>query len=279
MNTAMIGLLAETSIHPGAGSDTGFVDLPVAREAATDYPIVVGSSVKGALRDLARSRWGFGDDLEAVFGKPDNAGELIVADARLLLLPIRSLTGHYRWVTCPHLVERHLRDRERAGFPATMGTSALEVGAGRYLGDGPEQLFLEERQFTRAGELPEGLVETVQPLLRHEATRQRLAGRIVVLADDDFTWFARFGLPVNARNKLHEVNKRSENLWYEETVPPDTLFAVLLAERHRPADGEGAIARVLRGFAKSRYLQVGGNMTVGQGFLAVQALQPQGAST
>jgi len=37
MNTNIIGLLAETSIHPGSGQDAGFVDLPVAREAATDY--------------------------------------------------------------------------------------------------------------------------------------------------------------------------------------------------------------------------------------------------
>ena len=33
MNTAMLGLLAETPVHPGAGSGMGVVDLPVAREA------------------------------------------------------------------------------------------------------------------------------------------------------------------------------------------------------------------------------------------------------
>ena len=44
MNAAMLGLLAETPIHPGAGRGMGVVDLPVAREAATDYPVLVGSS-------------------------------------------------------------------------------------------------------------------------------------------------------------------------------------------------------------------------------------------
>ena len=29
MNTAMLGLLAETSIHPGSGRSMGVVDLPV----------------------------------------------------------------------------------------------------------------------------------------------------------------------------------------------------------------------------------------------------------
>ena len=47
MKTLLYGLLAETSIHPGAGQSSGFVDLPVAREAATDYPVIVGSSLKG----------------------------------------------------------------------------------------------------------------------------------------------------------------------------------------------------------------------------------------
>ena len=50
MKSAMLGLLAETPIHPGAGRGMGVVDLPVAREAATDYPVLVGSSLKGALK-------------------------------------------------------------------------------------------------------------------------------------------------------------------------------------------------------------------------------------
>src|SRR5208282_3302509 len=56
MNTQIVGLVAETSIHPGAGQSSGIIDLPVAREAATDYPFVPGSSVKGALLGLARQR-------------------------------------------------------------------------------------------------------------------------------------------------------------------------------------------------------------------------------
>ena len=55
MHAAMLGLLAETPIHPGAGRGMGVVDLPVAREAATDYPVLVGSSLKGALLDKMRT--------------------------------------------------------------------------------------------------------------------------------------------------------------------------------------------------------------------------------
>ena len=44
MASLIMGLLAETPIHPGAGRNLGVIDLPVAREAATDYPVLVGSS-------------------------------------------------------------------------------------------------------------------------------------------------------------------------------------------------------------------------------------------
>ncbi|MBK8214443.1 MAG: type III-B CRISPR module RAMP protein Cmr4 [Myxococcales bacterium] len=97
---------------PGSGRATGVVDLPVAREAATDYPVIVGSSLKGALRSRA------GDESAAakqLCGEPERPGELLVADGRLVLLPVRSLTGAFRWVTCPHLIERYRRDRIRAG--------------------------------------------------------------------------------------------------------------------------------------------------------------------
>ena len=45
MNTAILGLLAETPVHPGSGRSMGVVDLPVAREAATDFPLLVGSGL------------------------------------------------------------------------------------------------------------------------------------------------------------------------------------------------------------------------------------------
>ncbi len=57
MKNLMIRMIAETSIHPGSGRSSGFVDLPVARESITQYPVIVGSSLKGALRDRAREIW------------------------------------------------------------------------------------------------------------------------------------------------------------------------------------------------------------------------------
>lgn len=269
-NTVILGLLAETSIHPGSGRATGVVDLPVAREAATDYPVIVGSSLKGALRTLAG---GESEPAKRLFGVQDSAGQLLVADARLVLLPVRSLTGAFRWVTCPHLIERYRRDRLRAGQPTDFDVPALapvEDAPRPALASGREKarLFLEEREFEVEGAPPEELVAALAQLVLHPETRARLAERLVVLHDDDFAWFARYGLPIQARNVLNDKTKQSDNLWYEETLPPETVLSALIGAHSEEASEN------LRGLfpATAPYLQAGGNETIGQGWFAVRIL-------
>ena len=266
MHTAMLGLLAETAIHPGTGRSMGIVDLPVAREASTHYPVLVGSSLKGALKDKATAV--DGTSVHARFGTPDRAGDLLVADARLLLLPVRSLTTAFRWVTCPHLVERYGRDLRRAGL--TPRPAIADVSPGRVLtptggGEG-DRLFLEERQFT-VGELPadSGIVEAVEPLMLHAEARSRLKSQLAVLHDDDFAWFVRYGLALQARNVLDSDTKQSINLWYEETLPPDTVMHALIVGRS--SEALGSLDALFT--EQDPYLQAGGNETVGQGWFAV----------
>ncbi len=262
MKTTMLGLLAETPIHPGTGRGVGVVDLPVAREASTDYPVIVASSLKGALRDKATAM-GMGD-MEARFGEPDHAGDWIVCDGRLLLLPVRSLTASFRWATCPHLIERYRRDLARASMSPRPGIPNVDRGTTLTAGEG--DLFLEERHFRIANGPPQDLAASIAPLLLHEETRNRLASRIAVLNDDDFAWFARYGLAIQARNNLSDDGaKKSRNLWYEETLPPDTIMYALIAAR-----GDEALGALDTLFpAADPYVQVGGNETIGHGWLGV----------
>lgn len=265
MKTAMLGLLAETSIHPGAGRSTGVVDLPVARESATDYPVIAGSSLKGALKDKARALdVANADDL---FGKQDHAGELLVSDGRLLLLPVRSLTTSFRWATCPHLIERYRRDLARAGLsprpevPSVSGGDVLAAGSGN--------LFLEEREFAISSAPDDHLAEAIAPLILHQETRRGLGARIAVLDDDGFAWFARYGLTVQARNILEHETKKSTNLWYEETLPADTVMYALVVGR-----GTETLQALDALFPENDpYLQAGGNETTGQGWFAVSPRQ------
>jgi len=264
VKSVVLGMLAETSIHPGAGRSLGVIDLPVSREAPTGYPVIVGSSLKGSLRDAMEQRLGDKEhpSIREVFGHQEHAGDVLVSDVRLLLLPVRSLAQAFRWVTCPHLIERYGRDLRRAGRADL--PSVPTVAKGSALAHGQPHLFLEERLFEVVGEPDESLVELVKPLIAAEEVSQRLSQRLVVLNDDDFAWFCHFGLPVHARNQLND-NKASQNLWYEETLPPDTvMYALLLSGRTESLD---AIENLID---QNRYLQVGGNATVGQGWFAMR---------
>jgi CRISPR-associated protein Cmr4 len=268
MKTMLLGLLAETPIHSGSGQDAGFVDLPVAREAATSYPVIAGSSFKGALLD--RFRGEISDQKQNdIFGRQDSAGNLIVSDIRLVALPVRSLSSSYKWVTCPHLIERLVREiRRSVGSPSRY---RIAVKQGEYLGAGNEDIFLEERQFHHGGPLLEGLDSLIESLVLHEETRSRVDDQLVVVHDDDFVWFARYGLSVSARNVLDDVKMTSNNLWYEETIPTDSIFYSLLAER-----GKDALSEIVALFKDKPYIQVGGNATVGQGWFAVKSLLMNG---
>lgn len=275
MKHAIIGLLAETFIHPGAEQTGGIVDLPVAREKATNYPFIAGSSLKGALLDAARQSGMEEKERNRIFGEQNQAGNLLVSDARLLLIPVRSLSSSWRWATCPHLLERLSRDLRRSGSNQVVDKTPC-VASGSYLatnGKDSGKLYLEERNFTSANSDANlgKWIETISNLINDTNTPNQLKKRLVVLHDDDFDWFAKNGLAVQARNVLNE-KKTSTNLWYEETLPPDTLMYALLMERNSDA---GSLKPIQSIFQNRPYLQVGGNETVGQGWFNVQWIEKE----
>ena len=126
-------LIVETSLHAGSGSDLGIVDLPIQREKHTGYPKIEASGIKGAIREVFSTQpnlnalkqgWNItsvGDlhheeAIKLAFG-PDTAnqsdlhgGALGFTDARLLLFPVKSVSGVFGWITCPAVLERFKQD-------------------------------------------------------------------------------------------------------------------------------------------------------------------------
>ena len=296
MDIHVIGMLAETFIHPGTGQSEGAIDLRVAREAATDYPVIPGSGCKGAWRDYARAVWPAKTDAASegreqddsakvlqLFGKPEEAGDILFGDARILLLPIRSLAGSYRWVTCPHLIERWERDRQRAGLGPANGFRWPQPGLADgdaldrphvLAAEGSGPLFLEERLFEITDTVPGALTDLLRPAIVHAPTRDRLAGQLAIISDHQFAALARMGLAVTAHNSLDKDTKSSKALWYEEALPPDTIMYTLLSERRSGGD---ALTTLTGQLADKPYLQLGGNETVGQGWFKVARLGSDGA--
>ena len=300
--TALLGLWAQTSIHAGAGSSIDGIDLPIQREGHNGWPCVFGSAVKGALRAKAEDLWGKNNDsVRYVFG-PDSdsekasehAGALMVGDARLLLLPVRSLTGYFKWVTCPSLLKRLQRDAERLNIKLESFSipkfkqEEREIGFQLHISNGKEKedLFLEEYRIstTPQKELSE-LVNVLHNLSGIENTD--LENQLVVVSDEMFTYLCKYATPVVAHIAIDNEKKtvKSGALWYEETLPPETVFYVALAANavrddkatfENQAVKDSNAAAVLTSitetlFAKPKnYLQIGGNETVGMGWCKVQ---------
>jgi CRISPR-associated protein Cmr4 len=244
---ALLGLHAQTALHPGAGTALGAVDLPVQRERHTHWPTIAGSALKGILRDACRNALAGRNDLDTqelvnpdremhsrreradntlalatLFGPPTGdssefAGALSVTDARLLAFPVRSLRGVFAWTTCPAVLERLQRDADLAGlaFPGETLTvsdhqALVAVGCPCLIGD---RLVLEEFEFTRlpqpiAPGMAQWLAESLLPsTAAYAATRARFQSQLVVLSDNDFTHFARHATEVCARVGLNYETK------------------------------------------------------------------------
>ncbi|NRT58054.1 type III-B CRISPR module RAMP protein Cmr4 [Sphaerotilus uruguayifluvii] len=292
MHFALLGLTAETSLHPGTGRRTGVIDLPIMREAHTHWPCIYGSAVKGAMRSQAR-RMGK-DWITDVFG-PDtdraheHAGALAVGDARLLLLPVRSLSSHFKWVTCPDLLRRAASDARRLGLKAIdLGPAHARIKDDQVLmpaasGAAPaQQLFLEEFGFQIQRTDLSALLGWLSSFgSEPKGFEEWLKDQLAIVSDDMFAHLATHATPVTPHIAIEHDRKvvKDGALWYEETLPPETvLYVTLAAHPSRRADSRSGSDLVLRQtlelFPADRpYLQVGGNETVGMGWCRVSTVQ------
>ena len=94
MQARLIFLHALSPLHAGTGQGVGVIDLPIAREKATNIPYLPGSSLKGVLRDACSD-----SNLQSrVFGPSSGAeeyaGSMQVTDLRLLFLPVHVCLGY-----------------------------------------------------------------------------------------------------------------------------------------------------------------------------------------
>jgi CRISPR-associated protein Cmr4 len=272
MAIRMMFVHALTSLHVGTGQGVGAIDLPIARERATDLPLVPGSSIKGCLKD----RRGAGN--EDLFGKEDSAGLLQISDARLLLLPLRCLGATFVWATSPYVLRRLQRDADSAavaghGFPAITDIpdgqarvaspdSLIEIG-------GQRKLVLEELDFTAtvdAKEWSDWIGSRLFPADRD--WQQEFGKRFAIIDDKSFTHLARFGTEVNAHVRISNETGTVEAgaLWYQESLPAETVLVSLFRTEARNGGGGGADAK-LAAIAGEQVLQMGGKATTGQGMV------------
>ncbi len=283
---AVMFVHALTGLHPGGGTALGVIDLPVQRERHTDWPIIAGSSLKGVLRARSNSHVGGESDqhpdLLAAFGPPtnaasDHAGAISITDARILAFPVRSLMGVFAWITCPAVLERLARDWSIIGVNITEDIPKPKKDQAICLKNSPllvteDKIVLEEFEFSVIPkEIDFGFTDQA---FADANTQERFRKHLVILHDDDFTYFVRNATEVVARIGLDYERKtvRKGALFYEEYLPAETLlYSLILCSESRRSEHERSPAQILQWLMSMdiNFLQIGSGETVGKGFCVV----------
>lgn len=287
MDARLILVHALSPLHAGTGLGVGVIDLPIAREKATNIPFLPGSTLKGVFRDSC-------DDpvlCTRIFG-PDmdnaelHAGAANFTDARLLLLPVRSLRGVFAWVTSPLLLRRLKRDGETvqglpampANIPSVDENACLVSDQGSVLPmtlDGQSTVILEDIPLvSRGSEDVSGWGTWLGNRLfpNDPQWQKELLDRLCLISDDTLGFLLEIATEVIARIRLEDEKKTVEQgaLWYEEALPAETVLAGLLAASAIKTSN----ATVKETFStietlSKKPLQFGGNATIGRGLCRV----------
>ncbi|MCY4305875.1 MAG: type III-B CRISPR module RAMP protein Cmr4 [Aestuariivita sp.] len=274
-----------TAIHPGSGRAMDVVDLPVQRERHTQWPTIPASTLKGVLRSSNQStdeEW-----VLAAFGsKSDNnnanAGAISISDARIIAFPVRSLKGVFAWTTCPAILDRLRRDITIANYPPIESFDFSNVSGNQVLcpKDSPllienSRMLLEEFDFERVGH-DQGIGDWIaQHSVLDQPTAKRIQSHMVVVSDDAFGHFVRHATDISARIALDSETRTVKQgaLFYEEHLPPETIFYALISSTDSRRETYSAKAiNIIQKICDetSRTLQIGGNSTLGKGLCAVR---------
>ena len=301
--TLLFGLYTITPLHVGTGQAVGAVDLPVAKEQSTGIPCIPATTLKGVVRDVMEASPAakvnkkeiillLGPDMKDQDGL--KAGGLIFTEAQCLAIPFRSLNCPYVYVTSHLILERFERNLRAFHYPETAADFSLKDLD-------PQRTYVTDLNRTEETLVIEDIIISPSELFFHKtttkfaqtlgnflpaeetSTRKRLENNLVILPDYLFTGLVRRGLPVQARIKLtankttaetilQDGSKEKGNLWYEETVPADSLFAFFIL--NRPGAGtqkDPDPANIFKTQLNKKEMdlslvQMGGNETVGQGW-------------
>jgi len=280
-----------TPLHIGAGQGLGHVDLPIVREAHTNFPYLPGTSLKGALRNLeinqvARARGEKPSQVEerlksdqkeedilrlakifgvagegAEEGKEVGAGKVLFSDAFIVLFPAKSAKGIFSLINCPYAINRFfelLGVEQRVKDVPEGKVKVLSTKDHKNLINN-NKLLLEEFVFeAEESEELKKFVELVGTFVGEENKR-----RIVCVNDTDFKDFVSNYTEVQTHIKidLDTGTVKEGALWTEEYAPAESVFAFSLVFLE---DID---------FSPPTTFHLGGDITTGKGFVKVQRLE------
>ena len=304
----LLFVTVETPLHAGTGSELGIVDLPIQRERHTGWPKVEASGLKGALREAVN----LSDNLKkAIFGPEEDdlhSGSLVLTDLRILLFPVKSAKGTFAWVISSEVYKRFKKDlKALAGIdesikgllkdlPNKLEANAVHSESGLTVEvEGKDMVLLEEFSFEVKKKSGETLGKFVQWLMQNvfkdgDPRHDDLPKKICVVEDDMFNDFVKMFTEVITRTKIDNatgtVDKTTGGLWNEEYLPSDTIMyslimttPLMMKNSDKPAElkdsspaseAQKVLSKTIE--ALPDYLFLGGNETVGKGFVSLKVV-------
>ena len=298
-------------VHMGAGVAIGVIDNPIQRERHTDYPMIAGSGLKGAIRHDFWTQANGDDEKEAIISKifgpepsasSDYAGAISFSDAQLVAFPVRCTKNAFVYATSETVLARLKRLLSIAGGSASWKVPLLQNDAQCFVADNRglngDKLLLEAFVFTgkqdpALAEIAKWLSENAFP--EDEAFgffREKIKSELVLLSGEDFSYFVRNATVVEPHVRISDASGTAVEggLFYTENLPPETLLVSLaMASRERQDEGglsaDDVMDKVLkkcegRGSEKdlcgidARVIQIGGDATSGRGQVFIKAVRP-----
>ena len=291
-------LHAVTPIHLGAGRGLGYIDLPVAREAVTNWPYIPGSAVKGVIVDRKRPGQGADEQLKANFYKAfgreakdvhdkDTAGSLIFTDAHILCLPVRSFFGTFAWITSPFCLKRFVRDGQTKDDFAELvkeltvdGGKAIVTSICKLTEDAEgKKIYLEDLDLEtvsgKEGSLADTVADLIAPVLFSDDSdwQTTFKERFAIVHDDVFTFLCETGTEVNAHIRINDTTGivKPGALWYEESLPVETILSGMVwcekvYQSKQDGEDKAKADNLLETFCvNDDHLQIGGKASTGKG--------------
>ncbi|TMW74625.1 type III-B CRISPR module RAMP protein Cmr4, partial [Thauera sp. UPWRP] len=291
---AALFLYATSPVHMGAGQAFGLIDNPIARERHSEHPVFPGSGLKGAIRHRFHALPGWSDGaagerlLDRLFGPESqsgtlHAGAVSLGDAQLVAFPVRSVKEGYVYATSAYALARAARLLAQLGVtgmptpPESVASGTCCVANSKLLAG--DKLHLEAFEYTNAPAAASALAAVARWLAdkalpaeeAHAFFRDKFARDLVLLSDEDFTWFAKNATVVEPHVRIDNKTGTASDggLFYTENLPPESLLlGSLMTSRERSGKGELAAEAVLaqvKGAIDGKLLQVGGDATTGRG--------------
>ncbi|MBU2571292.1 MAG: type III-B CRISPR module RAMP protein Cmr4 [Gammaproteobacteria bacterium] len=294
--TRIAFLYCVSPVHMGTGTAVGgLIDNPIQRERHTEYPMMAGSGIKGAIR---HDYWAQHEDrklLKRLFGPEndasDHAGALSFSDGQLLAFPVRCAKAGFVYATSPLLLAR--LQRQLAMAKVQVDWTVPSIASGHCQIVNPD-LMTENKLALEAYELQAKEERTVKPITDWLAAnalpqsdefsffREKLANDLVLLSDDELHYFVVNSTVVEPHVRIDDVSGTADGgaLFYTENLPPESLlFSVILASQERYKKGDSADNRMnaeqvmqtlINGGEQwqalnGRMVQFGGDATTGRG--------------